>query len=40
MNKSKVRFQNGTYHATQPKHLPRYLAELEYCFNRRFKLDA
>jgi len=30
----------GTYHAIRPKHLPRYLAEFEYRFNRRFKLDA
>ncbi len=30
----------GTYHAIQPKHLPRYLAEFEYRFNRRFKLDT
>jgi len=30
----------GTYHAIQSKHLPRYLAEFEYRFNRRFKLDA
>ncbi len=29
----------GTYHAIRPKHLPRYLAEFEYRFNRRFKLD-
>jgi transposase-like protein len=31
---------HGTYHAIRPKHLPRYLAEFEYRFNRRFKLDA
>jgi transposase-like protein len=30
----------GTYHAVRPKHLPRYLAEFEYRFNRRFKLEA
>jgi len=30
----------GTYHAIRPKHLPRYLAEFEYRFNRRYKLDA
>ncbi len=30
----------GTYHAIRPKHLPRYLAEFEYRFNRRFKLEA
>ena len=29
----------GTYHAIRPKHLPRYLAEFEYRFNRRFRLD-
>ena len=31
---------NGTYHAIQPKHLPRYLAEFCYRFNRRFDLQA
>jgi transposase-like protein len=31
---------HGTYHAIRPKHLPRYLAEFEYRFNRRFKLEA
>ena len=30
---------NGTYHAINPKHLPRYLAEFCYRFNRRFQLD-
>lgn len=30
----------GTYHAIQSKHLPRYLAEFGYRFNRRFKLDT
>ena len=30
---------NGTYHAINPKHLPRYLAEFCYRFNRRFKLE-
>ena len=27
-----------TYHAVQPKHLGRYLAEFSYRFNRRFQL--
>lgn len=30
---------HGTYHAVSPKHLPRYLAEFCYRFNRRFQLD-
>jgi hypothetical protein len=30
---------NGTYHAINPKHLPRYLAEFCYRHNRRFQLD-
>lgn len=30
----------GTYHALNPKHLPRYLAEFCYRFNRRFRLPA
>ena len=29
----------GTYHAIRPQHLPRYLAEFCYRFNRRFKLE-
>lgn len=29
----------GTYHAINPKHLPRYLAEFCYRFNRRFQLQ-
>jgi len=29
---------HGTYHALKGKHLPRYLAEFNYRFNRRFKL--
>ena len=29
---------HGTCHAIRPKHLPRYLAEFSYRFNRRFKL--
>ena len=29
---------HGTYHALNPKHLPRYLAEFCYRFNRRFAL--
>lgn len=31
---------HGTYHAVAPKHLPRYLAEFSYRFNRRFQLKA
>lgn len=30
----------GAYHAINPKHLPRYLAEFCYRFNRRFDLEA
>ena len=30
---------NGTYHAIHPKHLPRYLAEFCYRFNRGFQLE-
>jgi transposase-like protein len=30
---------NGTYHAVNSKHLPRYLAEFCYRFNRRFQLE-
>jgi transposase-like protein len=30
---------HGTYHAVSRKHLPRYLAEFEYRFNRRFDLS-
>jgi transposase-like protein len=29
---------HGTYHAIRPKHLPRYLAEFSYRFNRRYDL--
>lgn len=29
----------GTYHAINPKHLPRYLAEFCYRLNRRFQLE-
>ena len=29
----------GTYHAIHKKHLPRYLAEFCYRFNRRFSLE-
>jgi len=29
----------GTYHAINPKHLPRYLAEFCYRHNRRFQLE-
>jgi transposase-like protein len=31
---------HGAYHAINPKHLPRYLAEFCYRFNRRFDLQA
>lgn len=30
---------HGTYHALRHKHLPRYLAEFCYRFNRRFRLE-
>ena len=30
----------GTYHAVSGKHLPRYLAEFNYRFNRRYDLAA
>lgn len=30
----------GTFHAIREKHAPRYLAEFEYRFNRRFNLPA
>lgn len=30
----------GTYHSFRPKHVPRYLAEFQYRFNRRFDLGA
>ena len=30
----------GTYRAIDPKHVPRYLAEFEYRFNRRYDLGA
>lgn len=30
----------GTYHSFRPKHAPRYLAEFQYRFNRRFDLAA
>jgi transposase-like protein len=30
---------HGTYHSISEKHLPRYLAEFCYRFNRRFKLE-
>ena len=29
----------GTYRAVQPKHLPRYFAEFQYRFNRRYRLE-
>lgn len=31
---------SGTFHAFHPKHSPRYLAEFEYRFNRRFDLGS
>jgi hypothetical protein len=31
---------NGTYHAINAKHLPRYLAEFCYRFNRQFDLQT
>ncbi|CCE24375.1 protein of unknown function [Methylotuvimicrobium alcaliphilum 20Z] len=30
---------HGTYHTLNPKHLPRYMAEFEYRFNRSFQLE-
>ena len=30
---------HGTYHALSQKHLPRYLAEFCYRFNRRFRMS-
>lgn len=30
----------GTFHAIREKHVPRYLAEFEYRFNRRFNLPC
>ena len=30
----------GTYRAVRSKHVPRYLAEFEYRFNRRYDLSA
>ncbi len=30
----------GSYHSINPKHLPRYLAEFCYRFNRRFDMKA
>jgi ribosomal protein L37AE/L43A len=30
----------GTYRAVQSKHVPRYLAEFEYRFNRRYRLET
>lgn len=29
----------GTYHAIRPKHVPRYLAQFQYRYNRRYKLE-
>jgi len=33
-------FLTGTYRAVRVKHVPRYLAEFEYRFNRRYKLET
>jgi len=33
------RSMDGAYHAINSKHLPRYLAEFCYRFNRRFQLE-
>lgn len=30
----------GTYKAVRGKHVPRYLAEFEYRFNRRYRLET
>ena len=30
---------HGSYHAINEKHIPRYLAEFCYRFNRRFRLE-
>jgi hypothetical protein len=30
----------GTYHAAKEKHIPRYLAEFQYRFNRRYELES
>ena len=30
----------GTYRAMRDKHVPRYLAEFEYRFNRRYRLET
>ena len=30
----------GTYRAVHSKHVPRYLAEFEYRFNRRYRLET
>ena len=30
----------GTYHAIRTKHLPRYLTEFHYRFNRRYVLPS
>jgi len=31
---------HGTYHAISQKHIPRYLAEFCYRFNRRFRMES
>ena len=30
----------GTFHAIRDKHVPRYLAQFQYRFNRRYDLPA
>jgi hypothetical protein len=30
----------GTYHSFRKKHIPRYLAEFQYRFNRRYNLAS
>ena len=37
---NRLRQQGGTYRSIAPKHAPRYLAEFEYRFNRRYDLAA
>ena len=29
----------GTYHSIKPKHVPHYLAQFEYRFKRRYRLE-
>jgi len=40
MAKNKIQFQRGTCHSFRKKHIPRYLAEFQYRFNRRFDLPS